>query len=163
LIAVFALGGTFLYTRFANSVKQEAQPYHVELADETFSLELTRTFTATPANEAQLAAVPLESDSELDSAAILVLLKGVPILIKLGEVPAGEKLVLDKIPDVELGLNEIFVKARLLPPQPGELAAMQIRILNRGHVLAESVFTGYPDSPLIYGTLTFEATSPDKE
>jgi hypothetical protein len=158
-IAFFALGGTYVYTKFASSVVQQRRPYQVELATDVFSLELTRTFTAIPLDSDPISKSLGQSSSEMDSAAILVLLKGEPILIKLSEVAANESVVLEKIPGVEIGQNEIFVKARLRPPAAGELAAMQVRILAHGRIIAESVFTSYPGSPWVYGTVSWEVTS----
>jgi hypothetical protein len=176
LLALFTLGGTYVYIRFANRVIERSQPYRAEISERIYSLELLRTFVAVPqlashlsqssGQRLQSANSALVSDDfssfqstevKRDAASILVLFKGEPILIRLDEVPAREALVIQEIPAVESGQNEIFVRARLQPPAEGELAAIQLRVRSQGRMIAESTFTGYRGSPIIYGTVTFEA------
>lgn len=159
VIAIVALGGTQLYTQFANSVHQQSRPYQAEITGERFSLELIRTFTAIPSDRGAIDSSTDRGRSDFEQASILILFKGEPIMFRQDEVAAAERLVVERIPNVEIGENEIFVKARVSPPAVGDLAAMQIRVLAENQIVAESVFTSYPGSPWVYGTVTFNAGS----
>ncbi len=150
-IACMLLGGTYAYTRFVASIESQHEAYQVSLSDQQFTLELTRTFTAVPGSEGGTEFPDTGPES------IRVLFKGQPILVRESEVPASETLYVESIPEVELGVNELFVFARLNPPEQGGLAAMQVRVHAANRLIAESTFTSRPGSDIVYGTLVFES------
>jgi hypothetical protein len=136
------LGGTLAYTRFANSVLHEAAEYTTEFSDKNFSIEVRRTFVAAAATEYSLK----------------ILFKGKPLLLRTDEILPSEDITLAKIPDVEIGDNEVFVKANMKQPFPS-FAALNIRIKENGITISESTFTSVTGSSLLYGVVVFHVRS----
>lgn len=160
LIAAFLLGGTYIYTNFASRTTAEAQPYQVNYSAAKYSLELIRTFTANPRKRNPNDSASSSVAPTLGTESISVRFKGQSLLTRDSAVPQTEKLVVESIPGVEVGANEIFVRAHLEPPKTGELVAMQAKVLVDGRIVSTSTFTGFPGSPWIYGTIVFEGLQP---
>jgi hypothetical protein len=163
VIAVFLLGGTYAYTKFASRTSGQAPPFQVDLSDARYSLEVIRTFTAIPNEKSSVDAAADPVAPKLGPESICVFFKGKSLMTSNSKVPQSERVVVESIPDVEVGANEVFVRAHVQPPKAGELAAMQASVMVNGRTLVTSTFAGVPGSPWIYGTIVFEGLKPSKE
>jgi hypothetical protein len=163
VIAVFLLVGTYAYTQFASKTIGQAQSYQVDFSEAKYSLEVTRTFTAIPNEKSSDNAASDPVAPKLGPESICVLFKGKSLMASNSRVLQSERLIVESISDVEVGANELFVRAHLQPPKAGELAAMQVSVMVNGRTVATSIFAGVPGSPWIYGTIVFEGLKPLKE
>jgi hypothetical protein len=155
LLVTVILGGTWWYTRFVNQLVPQPASYRPQLSTSRYSLEILRTFVAVPGSELEPTSTELQS-LDRESPALTVFFKGNVLYQHTGRLDMEEPLAIQQIPGIEIGENEIFVKALLLPPQPMQLQALQVRLFREGRPLSETTVSGYPGSPLIYATVLFE-------
>lgn len=148
------LGGTWWYTQFVNRLVLQPASYRPQLSNARYSLEILRTFTAVPGTD--LDSLAEDQTIPAEAAALTVLFQGKVLYQHFHKLDVEEPLVIQEIPGIEIGENEIFVKAHLHPPQPRQLQALQVRLFREGRPLSETTVSGYPGSPLIYATVLFE-------
>lgn len=150
------MGGTWWYTSFVNRIVPKPGNFQVQLADATYSLEVLRTFDATPISNTASVAPDGEDADSLSNGALLVLFKG-EVLIEIDDlIPASQVIEIPLIPGMEVGKNELFIRARIEPPKAQEFHAMQVRVLKGNREITSSTFSSYPDCGLIYGTVLIE-------
>lgn len=131
LVWVVVVGGTSLYLRIHEARAAAVAPAAVERVVAGYRLELTPTFAAAPDPFA------LQLDTSAARAALVVKLNGEEVLRRAEQVTAGEVIVVDALPPVRVGENEVFVEAA----PPGEEAlqshALRVRVLHGAQQVAE--------------------------
>lgn len=151
------LGGTWCYTSFVNRIVPQPNNFRVKLANETYSLEILRTFDAVSDSDSETSQLETDATARSEEHALLVLFQGEALMALDDVVPASQHLEIAAIPGIEVGENEVFFKARLAPPAPNEFHAMQVRVLKGGREIGKSTFSSYPGCSLIYGRVLIEA------
>ncbi len=110
LLTVFLLVGTKYYTSFADSVRREPVQLEQKLDTGKWRVEIFRTFDCVP-------------DPDAMTPSLLVQLKGKSILERQDLVMVSESVVIDEIPDIEQGSNELYVSANLATLDDFEFSA----------------------------------------
>ncbi len=142
LIAIFLLGGTLVYTRFANRIRASVVTVEPDFAVGNYAIEIDRTFDCVP-------------DDLLDDPGLLVRFLGEEVYRSEGTLTANERVRIEELPKVENGKNEINVSAVLDPSTQG-LAAMRIRVFRDNAIIQEATLSDTADLGSIGGAVSFE-------
>jgi hypothetical protein len=144
------VGGTGLYLR-----QHEARAASGEAAPEAplaagYRVELTPTFAAAPDPFA------LQLDAAATAPALVVRLNGTEILRRADNVVAGEVIVLEEIPPVAEGANELFVDAAPTGDAALQSHALRVRVMRGAETIADETVWSVPGAALS-GGVTFTA------
>jgi len=156
VLVLSIIGGTWWYTKFVNSIVLQPEDYRAQLSTLRYSIEVLRTFEALPATE--LASKMENISFELQPTSLTVLFQGKVLLEDRSVLGAEQPVFIHEIPGMEIGENEIFVKAQLLPPSPHQLQALQIRVFQEDRQLSVATFSSHPGCTLIYGTVLIDTS-----
>ncbi len=100
MLTIVLLGGTYLYTSFADSVQREPVELEVAMDAGIWRVEVVRSFDCVP-------------DPDLGAPSLTVQYKGNEVFRSDKPVPAQKKVVIENLASVEQGDNELFVQAHL--------------------------------------------------
>jgi hypothetical protein len=142
---VVVVGGTSLYLRLHEARASANRPVVVERLVAGYRLELTPTFAAAPDPFA------LQLDASATAPALVVKLNGEELLRRTDTVAAGEVIVLEELPQLRAGENEIFIEAA----PPGEAAlqshALRVRVAHGAEMVADQTLWSTPGAALSGG------------
>ncbi len=145
LITALLLGGVFGYLRFADSVRHTAVDYQAEFAEEIYSLEIRRTFEATP-----------DPIFELDS--LTIQFKGESVFSSSETIPAEIIVEVNPLEGVEVGENELSISGNRAA-EDASLAVIQVTISRNGAVISRSVITSEEGLVEVSGSVVFSTQS----
>jgi hypothetical protein len=148
---VVVVGGTSLYLRMHEARAASLAPVLKERVVAGYRLELTPTFAAAPDPFA------LQLDASAARPALVVKLNGEEILRRTDAVTAGEVIVIETLPPVRTGENEIFVEAA--PPGDAALQshALRVRVARGAQTVADDTLWTEPGASLSAG-VRFQVT-----
>ncbi len=148
-ITAFLLGGTFAYTKFADSVRHAAVEYNVDFARQEYSVEIRRTFAAAP-------------DPIFREASVKVKFKGETILSVTDEIPAAETIEIRPLVGVEVGENELFISVNRQSADES-LAVVQVSVKEDDIPVAEFTLASVPGLPVVSGSVVFVAGTASRD
>ena len=152
LISLLLIGGTFAYTKFAESVRPEPLEIKENFAQQDYHIQIFRTFDS-------------EGDPDFDVASISVLFRGETIFESTEPIPATEVIEIKSLSNVVVEGNEVFVTANVKSndddwdSEPKMQQAMRIVILEGESIIAENSFWLDPGNDSVAGTVSFKAQS----
>jgi hypothetical protein len=147
LITAGLLGGVFAYLRFADSVRHTAVDYQAVFAEETYSLEIRKTFEANP-------------DPIFELESLSVQFKGESILVSDAIIPAEEVIKIDPLEGVEVGQNELFISFNRADENVA-LAVIQVLVFRNGAEISRSVIASEEGLAEVSGSVVFSTQSAD--
>ena len=143
VISVSLLGGVYVYTKFADSVRVSAVEINIDFSDADWSVEIRKTFTAVP-------------DPIFGSDSLKVLFKGETVYSRSDEVAANETVEIRPLEGVEVGENELFISANR-ESNGAALAVLQVTIKKNDNPVNETTISGKPGLPTVSGSVVFSA------
>lgn len=148
-ITTFLIGGTFAYLRFADSVHRDALDYQVVFAEETYALEIRKSFDAV-------------SDPIFGTESLTVLFKGKPVFSSDEEIPADQVIRIEPLEGVEVGENELFVTSTRKLGNAA-LAVIQLSVTRDDFPVAEKTIVSAPGLDSVSGTMVFDTRRMESE
>ena len=152
LLTVCLLAGTKYYTSFADSVRREPVQLEQKLDTGKWRVEIFRTFDCVP-------------DPDAMAPALLIQLKGKSILERQDLVLVSESVVINEIPEIEQGSNELYISANLATLGDFELTAadnseaMKVVVFRGDSRITEQSFWLPGGESSIKETVRFDAPS----
>jgi len=155
VIWLVLVGGAGLYmnTRPGADARADA-PQAEEAAG--YAVEMTTTFEAKP----DPFALSL-SDTEAP-AALRLKLNGATLFERNDNVGAGERMIIDPVPGVRPGANELFIEAYPPAETSDRSHAVRVRVLHDGIVVLDATRWSEPGSPLA-APVEFEAQAAEAD
>ena len=149
LLSLFFIGGTWAYTRFADSVRPEPIVIQAKMDDAVWRIVVTRTFDCVP-------------DSENKIEALAVRFKGEEVFSSNESIEISKEIEIKELPAVEQGQNEIYVVANLATLDDYDFDTEQTRALRvqlfRGYeLLKEQTLWSELGATSIEESVLFEA------
>ncbi len=133
------------YTDFAGRVKASATTVNLQQARGEYSAEITCTFEC-------------ETNARFDLSAIEVRLADQVVIARTDALPRLNKLVVEHLPQVFVGRNEIIVQAHVAETgDVPESGCLRIQIFRDGAPIGDETFWSEPGQPLVTGALMFSA------
>lgn len=157
VIWIVFVGGLKLYTikRDASLPIKPSEAPDIEMASATYSVRLTPTFTV------EKDPFALQTDNDAVSG-IELALNGNNIVVPVNEVDRGKVLVLKNLQGVQIGQNELYLKAS---PPIGESMldqGIRIQLLENDNPIANTTLWGEKGS-LVLGTVNFAVSLQEKD
>lgn len=159
LVAVIWLvlvGGLLAYVQTRDTGKA-ADDYHLHQATGGFRLEATTTFDVEPDPFA------LTTNADEQPAAFLLKVNGAEAVRLTERLKGGAPIVVEPVPGLVEGKNELFVEA--VPPldQAGRSQAIRVRLLCDGHPIADHTLWSEPGSKIATAFPVFIENAPSPE
>jgi hypothetical protein len=153
-IAIWAviLGGVTTFQRHRNmrQVSQTAGQSPVKVsASAVYSLAVTPTFKAEPDPFA------LQTDTTETSAALVVRMAGTDLLRVTDQGEAGQALRIESLPNIQVGLNEIYIEGAPPTDQGGQRHAVLVELFRNDVWIQQASFWSVPGGK-VTGVLRFE-------
>lgn len=137
----------YAYTKFADRVRATASIVSLQQASGDFSVEITCTFDCEPSTPFDLPALEVRLADQIVAA-------------RSEELPRLTRLVVERLPQVIVGRNEIIVQAHVSEiGDATESGCLRIQVFQDGAPVAEETFWSEPGQPLVTGAIIFVATS----
>ena len=149
LLSVALLAGTWAYTKFADSVRPEPVVIQAKLDRALWRIIVTRSFDCVP-------------DSENTIASLSLKFKGKEIFSSAERINAALPLEITALPEVEQGLNEIFVAANLAKIDDYEFdtersRALRVQIFRGSELIHDKTIWSDLGAISVEGSVLFEA------
>lgn len=140
ILTTLLIGGVFSYVRFADSVRRPMSAYKIDFSAGEYSLEIKQT-------------CPLVADIFTESPALLVRFKNETLFESKSGLAADAVTVITPLPGVELGENELFIKANR--PSGRGFDVIQV-ILKRDEIpIRETLLPSVPGLAELGGPVVF--------
>ncbi|MCP4455329.1 MAG: hypothetical protein GY809_28040 [Planctomycetes bacterium] len=123
-----------------------------EAASAVYSLTVTPTFKAEPDPFA------LQTDTTAASAALVVRMAGTDLLRVTDQVEAGKALRIKALPDIQVGLNEIYIEGAPPTTQGQQRHAVLVELFRNGIWIQQASFWSVPGGK-VTGVLRFEVAT----
>lgn len=148
---VLLLGSIYAYTEFAERVKRSATVVELQQARGEYSVAVTCTLDCAANRDFQLPAVE-------------ILLGDKTVLSRTEKLSRMTPLLVEKLPGVVAGRNEIIVQAHIgateIEAEVGnDLGCLRIQIFRDGAPIAEQSFWSEPGQPVLVGAVMFDAST----
>ena len=149
LLSLFFIGGTWAYTRFADSVRPEPVVIQAKLDEAAWRIVVTRTFDCVP-------------DPDNDIAALSVRFVGQEVFQTDETIAINTGIEIKDLPSVQQGRNEIYLIANLARLDDYDFDTEQTRAIRvqlfRGYeLLKDATLWSEPGATSIEEAVLFEA------
>jgi hypothetical protein len=121
-----------------------------------YSLTVTPTFQAEPDPFA------LQTTTTDPAPALLVRMAGSDLLRVTDQVQAGRTLYVEALPEVRVGLNEVYIEGSPPTDQSGQRQAILVELFRNGVWVQQASFWSVPGAK-VTGTLRFEVTEDEPD
>lgn len=151
---VLLLASIYAYTEFAQRVKNSATSFVLKEARGEYSATITCTLDCA-------------ANPDFDLPAIEVRLADQILLARQESLPRMTQLVIESLPQVVLGRNEVIVLGNFaarneVQATANEQGCLRIQIFQDGAPIAEQTFWTEPGQPMVVGAVMFDAATETK-